>query len=130
MRYTIEHLDLEETISIYRFLSSYAFHPTPPLPEFDSFAEKFKKMKGSEHYVLIVDDYPQTIASTKSLTQNIRGKIFPMGGIASVASHPSARRKGYVKSLLQYIFNTFRDKEIPVSSCIPLKNLFISILGM
>ncbi len=129
MAYTIEHLDLEQTISIYRFLSSYAFHPTPPLPDFDSFAEKFKKMKGSEHYVLIVEEYPQTIASAKSLTQNIRGKIFPMGGIASVASHPSARRKGYVKTLIKHIFNTFREQGVPVSCLYPFKESFYHRFG-
>ncbi len=125
----IKHLTTEESIHIYHFLDSYAFAPTPPLPELESYAEKIRKMKGTETYAVFSDNEPMTMASSKDLTQNIRGKLFKMGGIASVSSHPAARRKGYAKRLIRHIFKEFHKDSTPVSCLYPFKESFYQRFG-
>lgn len=52
-----------------------------------------------------------------------------MGGVANVATHPAARRKGYVRSLMHQIFGKFADEEIGVSCLYPFKEVFYQRMG-
>jgi predicted acetyltransferase len=130
MNHTIHHLSLEEAIPALRFLSGYAFTPTPPLPEVDSFAERIRQRKGAAYYAIMEDGNPQSIAcSTTPLRQNLRGRLFPMGGIANVASHPAARRQGFVRSLMRHIYRQFKEDGIGLSCLYPFRESFYERLG-
>lgn len=129
MTVTIKHLDLEESIKILYSLNNYAFRPTPPLPDFDDFAERIRGRQGVNYYGVFDNDQPQAIGAAIHLRQNIRGRVIPMGGVANVATHPAARRKGFVRALMHQIYKKFAEEEIGVSCLYPFKEAFYERLG-
>jgi len=64
-----------------------------------------------------------------TLSENVRGKIFVMGGISGVCSSPEYRRKGNVRSLLLTTFKYMKDHNMPVSTLFPFKESFYTKLG-
>ena len=129
MTYTINQLELEESIKILYSLNNYAFRPTPPLPDFDDFAERIQGRKGVDYYGIFEDGQPQAIAAAIGLKQNVRDRVMPMGGVANVATHPSSRRKGYVRALMHQIYKKFADEETGISCLYPFKEAFYQRLG-
>lgn len=129
MTYTIKHLELEESINILYSLNNYAFRPTPPLPDYDEFAEMIRGRKGVDYYAVFEDGQPQAIAAAIALKQNIRGRKMPMGGVANVATHPAARRKGFVRALMHQVYKKFANEGMGVSCLYPFKEAFYQRLG-
>jgi predicted acetyltransferase len=130
MTIEIRRLDLEEAINIAHFLSPYAFTPTPPLPEFEQFAEKLNSREGANYYAVFVDNEPLVIScETTPFSQNLRGSLFKMAGVAGVASHPAARRSGYVRKLMHYMYQEFEKNGYAVSCLYPFKESFYQRLG-
>jgi predicted acetyltransferase len=130
MTFEIRLLDIEEAIKILHFLSSYAFTPSPPLPEFENFAERIRSKEGANYYAVFSDNEPQAVScETTPLNQNLRGKSFKMAGVANVASHPAARRKGYVRKLMLHMYREFNQKGYAVSCLYPFKESFYQRLG-
>jgi len=130
MKTDIRQLEINQAIEILHFLSSYAFTPTPPLPEFDQYAERIRHRKGAEYFAFYENDQPVAIScATTPLIQNIRGMNFKMGGIANVATHPASRRKGYVRRLMHYMYRDFLEKDYAVSCLYPFKEAFYQKLG-
>ncbi|MFN2303549.1 MAG: enhanced intracellular survival protein Eis [Anaerolineales bacterium] len=130
MNTLLKHLDIEEAIKALHFLSSYAFTPSPPLPDFESYTERIRNRHGSDYFAIIEDGQPQAICcSTTPLTQNLRGKLFTMGGVADVSTHPSARRKGFARRLMHHLFNFFHEKGNAVSCLYPFKESFYERMG-
>jgi predicted acetyltransferase len=128
--FNIRHLSTEEGIKILHFLSNYAFTPTPPLPEFDSFAEHQKKHTHTTYYAVFEDETPQAIADVPTpMTQNLRGGFFKMGGVADVATHPAGRRKGYVRAMMRAIYQSLADDGYAVSCLYPFRESFYERLG-
>lgn len=130
MTIEIRLLDIEEAIEIFHFLSSYAFTPTPPLPDFEKFSERLMNREGAKYYAVFENNKPQTIGcETTPFNQNLRGKLFKMAGVASVASHPAARRKGYVLKLMRYMYKEFMQNRYAVSCLYPFKESFYQRMG-
>ena len=130
MTIEIRQLELEESIKVLHFLSSYAFRPTPPLPEFEEYAERIRNRKGAKYYAVFEDGQPQAVScATTPLIQNIRGQLMKMGGVANVASHPAARRRGYVRALMHHMYQEFNQENYPVSCLYPFKESFYQRLG-
>jgi predicted acetyltransferase len=126
----IRELELEEAIQGLPFLSSYAFTPTPPLPNFDSYAERIRQRKGSRYFGALEEGQLQAIScATTPLVQNLRGGLFPMGGIANVATHPAARRKGYARLMMTRLFQEFKETQVAASCLYPFKEAFYLRLG-
>jgi predicted acetyltransferase len=126
----IRQLSLEESIKTFRFLSSYAFTPTPPLPDEEKFAEDFRSRDGATFFAVFEGDQPQAAAcSTTPLRQNLHGVDFLMGGVADVCTHPAARRKGYVRGLMHRLYQQFKEKGMAVSCLYPFKEAFYQRLG-
>jgi len=124
MTFTIRQLEIEESIKILFSLNNYAFRPTPPLPDFDDFAERIRGRMGVDYYGIFENDQPQAVCSAISFTQNIRGQIVAMGGVANVATHPAARRKGYVRALMHQVYKKFSNENIGVSCLYPFQETF------
>ena len=126
----IRELNLDEAIKGLHFLSNYAFTPTPPLPDLDTYAERIHNREGSKYFGVIDDGQLQAIScATTPLTQNLRGKLFPMGGVANVATHPEARRKGYARLMMSRIFDEFFKTHQATSCLYPFKEVFYQRLG-
>jgi predicted acetyltransferase len=130
MSIEVRELDLQEAIKGLHFLSSYAFTPTPPLPEINIYTERIRNRKGARYFGTFLDNELQAICcATTPLTQNLRGKLFSMGGVANVATHPAARRKGYVYQLMERLFKEFHIANVATSCLYPFKEVFYQRVG-
>ncbi len=63
------------------------------------------------------------------MRQNIRGTVLPMAGVAGVATHPLARRRGLVRTLLNQLLEEMRDDGTPVSVLYPFRTSFYARFG-
>lgn len=111
-------------------LTSYAFQPSP-WPAGDE--EKYRqRMPFNETAVsLIAEEGGQTLAGMAAyrLRQNVRGLVHDMAGVASVASHPSARRRGLVRQLLERLLRQMREEGSAVSVLYPFRPSFYARFG-
>jgi predicted acetyltransferase len=107
--------------------SLYAFYPSPG--NLDELLNLQKHQQDVFELIVYEDDVPVSSAQSFPLTQNIRGKLFNMAGVAMVASYPEARRKGYISKLMQTLFNHMKNKQQTFSTLQPFKEKFYEILG-
>lgn len=111
-------------------LQAYAFTPSP-WPDDDEAAYR-RRMQFYETAVsLIAEEDGATLAGVGALRmqQNVRGLVHDMAGIASVASHPSARRRGLVRELLERLLRQMRDEGCAVSALYPFRPSFYARFG-
>lgn len=111
-------------------LQAYAFTPSPWRPEE---AERYReRMRFFETAVnLVAEEGGEALAAVSALRmrQNVRGRVFDMAGVASVAAHPSARRRGLVRGLLTRLLRQTRDEGCAVSSLYPFRPSFYAKFG-
>ena len=67
------------------------------------------------------DDGALASAAGIPMRQNVRGLVAPMAGIASVTSHPLARRRGFVRELMRRILGDMRKTGHVVSALYPFR---------
>lgn len=124
----IRHIHIDDLVTHYAPLHRYAFFPSPPT----DFSGYEKQRPLYEHTIMLgMFEDDKAVATTLAIpmTQNIRGKIFSMGGIGGVTSDPMSRRKGYVKQLMMRIFQEMKSAEMPVSTLYPFRESFYERLG-
>ncbi|MEV6595585.1 GNAT family N-acetyltransferase [Actinoplanes sp. NPDC051346] len=80
---------------------------------------------------LIVEEGGQTLAGAAAfpMRQNVRGAVHDMAGIASVSTHPSARRRGFVRQLMTRLMGQMREQGCAVSALYPFRPSFYGKLG-
>ncbi|MEV6298946.1 GNAT family N-acetyltransferase [Actinoplanes sp. NPDC051861] len=111
-------------------LQAYAFTPSPWSPsETESYRRRMRFFETSVS--LIAEEGGETLAAVSSLRmrQNVRGVVHDMAGVASVASHPSARRRGLVRTLLTRLLRQMRDEGCAVSALYPFRPSFYAKFG-
>ncbi len=111
-------------------LQSYAFVASP-WPEEEE-AHYRRRMKYFETSISIVaEEGGEALACGAALRmrQNVRGKVHDMAGVASVASHPSARRRGLVRGVLERLLRQARDEGHTVSALYPFRPSFYARFG-
>ena len=126
---TIRRVDGTEMLDILFWLDNYAFRPTPPFPDREEWEKRIKTRKGTEYFAVLENGRGVAIAACPKFTQNLRGKIFKMGGFADVSTHPEARRLGYSRLLIQYAFEQMVEDGDVVSSLYPFRESFYERLG-
>ncbi|MFL7868243.1 MAG: enhanced intracellular survival protein Eis [Anaerolineales bacterium] len=126
---TIRQVEGQEMLDILYRLDNYAFQPTPPFPNREKWEGHVKSWSGTLYYALFEDGEGVAIASCPLMTQNVRGVIFKMGGVAEVSTHPKARRKGYIRQLMRYIYQQLKDQGYPLSCLYPFRESFYERLG-
>jgi predicted acetyltransferase len=126
---SIRQLQGEEIKDIFHWLVMYAFAPTPPMPDKEKWWERASKRQDSTYMVLFEDDKPMACTIHTEMMQNVRGKLYRMGGVWWVAAHPAARRKGYTRKLLVEEFVAMRKEGHIVSSLYPFRESFYERLG-
>src|SRR5689334_18296857 len=98
-------------------LTAYAFEPTA---EFDELLERYRRRMRffAQVTTLVAEEDGRARACVASLPmrQNVRGRVLDMAGVASVASHPESRRRGYVRELLWRLLGEARDSGAVVST--------------
>jgi predicted N-acetyltransferase YhbS len=111
-------------------LQSYAFKPSPATAADE--ADYHRRMPFFETAVsLIAEEDGRTLAGVTGLRmrQNVRGLVHDMAGVAGVASHPSARRRGLVRELLNRLLGQMRDEGCAVSALYPFRPSFYARFG-
>jgi predicted N-acetyltransferase YhbS len=111
-------------------LQTYAFFPSPWGNE--AREEYRRRMAYYETAVsLIAEEDGQALAGVGAfpMRQNVRGAVYDMAGVASVASHPSARRRGFIRALLERLLREMRDRGCTVSALYPFRPSFYARFG-
>jgi predicted acetyltransferase len=111
-------------------LQAYAFAPSPwPAEDEDAYR---KRVPFFETVVsLIAEEDGRALAGVAAfpMRQNVRGLVCDMAGVASVATHPSARRRGLVRELLTRLLRQMRDQGCAVSALYPFRPSFYGRFG-
>jgi predicted acetyltransferase len=55
--------------------------------------------------------------------------VYDMAGVASVASHPAARRRGFIRALLERLLREMRDRGCAVTALYPFRPSFYARFG-
>ncbi|MGK5678386.1 GNAT family N-acetyltransferase [Actinoplanes sp. URMC 104] len=111
-------------------LQSYAFLPSP-WPEEDEAAYRRRMVFFRTAINFVAEEGGTALAGAAALRmrQNVRGKVHDMAGVASVASHPSARRRGLVRGVLERLLRQARDEGHTVSALYPFRPSFYARFG-
>ncbi|MFG1609551.1 enhanced intracellular survival protein Eis [Actinoplanes sp. NPDC049265] len=112
-------------------LTAYAFEPTR---EFGELREKYRRrMRYFEHVTTLVGEEEgvgaRACVAAFPMRENVRGRVVDMAGVASVASHPESRRRGYVRELLWRLLEQMRDQGAVVSTLYPFRPSFYARFG-
>jgi GNAT superfamily N-acetyltransferase len=126
---SIRQVESDEMLETLFWLDNYAFRSTPPFPDRSDWESTVRTRRKTKYYAVFEDGKSVAIAACPPLTQNIRGSIYKMGGIAAVSTHPEARRKGYSRRLIQHIFKVLTNKGNVLSSLYPFQETFYERLG-
>jgi predicted N-acetyltransferase YhbS len=119
----------ERTASMFP-LQSYAFLPSP-WPEDDeaAYARRMRFFETALNFVAEEDGQALAGVSAYRMRQNVRGTVHDMAGVAAVSSHPSARRRGLVRQLLDRLLRQARDEGCAVSALYPFRPSFYERFG-
>jgi predicted acetyltransferase len=128
-RTTIRELQGDEMVEAMYPLTSYAFHASPPLPDKDEWKEFVKHREGVICFALFEGKDPVACVMSSAMTQNVRGALFGMGGVWGVATHPTARRKGYCRRLIARLLVSMHESGQPLSGLYPFRESFYERLG-
>ena len=126
---TLREIKGDEMLDIMYWIPGYSLNPSPPMPDREERRETMKARKGAIYYALFEDGEPQACAASTAMTQNVRDKIYPIGGIWGVATHPQARRKGYQRQVFQALMEGVRAADQPLSGLYPFRGSFYERLG-
>lgn len=126
----IRQIETDEEI-LYDFMSltNYAFRPTPPTINDEERSEMLPTGRERRIVVAYEDGQPRATAAALDMTQNVRGKIYGMGGISPVATHPMGRRQGYARQSLVTLFGIMREAGHVFTGLHPFRESFYERLG-
>ncbi len=126
---TIREVYGQELVDIFHRLPSYAFRPTPPLPDLEERSASLLSRKGAHYYALFEGQTAAACAAITPMTQQVRGKLFPNYGVFDVVTIPQARRKGYARRIMAHVFCQMREDRHPLSCLYPFRESFYERLG-
>lgn len=123
----IRIVDPEEFITL--GVSRYAFGKSPSKPDLKKARERIKYLTHSQGLAVFEDGKPQSSCAVHTMSENVRGKVYPMGGVGGVATLPQGRRKGYVRNMMSYGFELMREQGMVISTLYPFRESFYERLG-
>ena len=126
----IREVEGEEIITRARVVADYAFGESPRKPDLEEHRRRLQfRDPNTKTLVAFEDGQPVATITAHPMQQNVRGRVLPMSGIAAVATHPVARRRGYIRQLFDRIFADIHEREQPVSCLYPFRESFYERLG-
>jgi predicted acetyltransferase len=125
----IREVSGEERIATAFAVADYAFAASPHAPDLDEFRLGEPYREKTRTLVAFVDERPQATLTIHEMTQNVRGTVLPMGGVAGVASLPSGRRRGAVRQMFERLFEMYREAGVAISALYPFRDSFYERLG-
>lgn len=128
-RSTVEIRVVEPEEFITLGVSDYAFGKTPSKPDLDKARERLKYFANSTGLAVVDGGKPQASCAVHAMSENVRGKVFPMAGIGGVGSMPAGRRQGHVRNMIVRSFELMHEKGEPVATLYPFRDSFYERLG-
>jgi predicted acetyltransferase len=122
----IRAISVDERPAISMPIQAYAFQASPAD---DRLTERLRR--GQRYYegnVTLVAEEDAEVSAI-SMRQNVRGVVYPMAGVAGVATLPLARRRGYARGLLTELLGQMRDTGHVVSALYPFRASFYQRFG-
>ncbi len=119
----------EDYLETGRAVADYAFGASPSGQNIEEARKAIPYYAKAHNLVAFVDGQPQATVTTHEMTQNVRGAVVPMGGVAAVASMPSGRRRGAVRQVFEKAFEQQRDMGMPISALYPFRDSFYERMG-
>ena len=126
---TIRPIDAQEMPEAVYPLTSYALHPSPPLPDKEEWTERVTRRQGVTCFAAYEGKTSVACAASSPMTQNVRGALLAMGGIWGVATNPAARRKGYCRTLMARLLEAMHAGGRALSALYPFRESFYERLG-
>ncbi len=124
----IRQLTAEQRLTTTYPLQEYAFGPSPATED-DDLARYVPYNREVVGLAAFEDDVALASAAGIPMRQNVRGLVVPMAGIASVTSHPLARRRGFVRELMRRMLGDMRGTGHVVSALYPFRPSFYERFG-
>lgn len=126
----IRQVTAEERTDTMFPLQTYAFMSSPWADtERSAYAERMRYFRTSVSLVAEEDGRALAAVAAFPMRQNVRGVLHDMAGVASVSSHPAARRRGFVRELLGRLLRQMSDQGCTVSALYPFRPSFYGRLG-
>lgn len=126
---SIREISGDEYVSTGRAVADYAFGASPTERDLDALREHVQYNIEARNLVAFDGDQPQATVTSHAMTQNIRGRVMTMGGVAAVASMPSGRRRGAVRQLMEECFRLQHESDMAVSALYPFRDSFYERMG-
>lgn len=129
-RVKVRRIGADERSAISLPIQAYAFQASP-VPDDALDRLRSDQRYYQEHVTLVaeVDGDAVADASAIPMRQNVRGAVYPMAGIAGVATLPHVRRRGYASALVTEILGLMRDGGHAVSALHPFRQSFYAHFG-
>jgi GNAT superfamily N-acetyltransferase len=127
----IRRVGADEYLTTGYSLRAYAFEPSPVgAAQADAMRRRYLPYVAG-NVSLIVEDGGTTLAGVSAIPmrQNVRGSVYPMAGVAGVATHPLARRQGHIRTLLHQLLGEMRDDGHVVTALHPFRPSFYGRFG-
>jgi predicted acetyltransferase len=129
MKPYIRQLQGQDMLDALYLLNQYAFHPSPPFQNKEEWESFVRGRKGVTCHAVFEAEAPVSIAASTSMTQNMRGKLFPASGVWGVATSPAVRRKGYCRETMGSLLNTERESGKVFTNLYPFRESFYERMG-
>lgn len=125
----IKQVTGEDIIDFALPIAHYAFSQSPQKDKRDEWLELLPYLETSYFAVLFEDGKPAATARNFDMRENIRDKVYPMGGVAGVAVYPQHRRKGYARQVMQHLMHQSYEEGHVFSTLYPFRESFYERLG-
>ncbi|MFI7546676.1 enhanced intracellular survival protein Eis [Actinoplanes sp. NPDC049599] len=126
----IRQVTAEERTDTMFPLQAYAFSPSPWADaDREDYARRMRFYRTAVSLVAEEDGQALACVGAFPMRQNVRGVLHEMAGVASVSTHPSARRRGFVRELLTRLLHQMRDQGCTVSALYPFRPSFYGRFG-
>lgn len=126
----IRPISADERVTLSLPIQSYAFQSSPVT---DSELDNLRAIQQyyEDHVTLVAEEDGAAVADVSAvpMRQNVRGTVYPMAGVAGLATLPLARRKGYARALLTELLGLMRDAGHVVSALYPFRPSFYQRFG-
>ena len=126
---SIRTLQGEELLDVLYNFQMYAFRASPPYADKEEWAKVVRERKGVTYRTMYEDDRAVAGAASTAMTQNVRGNLYPAGGVWGVVTLPAARRKGYSKQVLASLLTAEKESGKVFSNLYPFRESFYERLG-
>jgi len=126
---TIRCLEGDDLLEALYHLGPYAFSNTPPMPAKEEWKEIRRQRSNVTYYAVFEGATPLAGGASTAMTHNVRGKIYPAGGVWGVATDPAARRKGYCREMMRSLLAASHQLGQVFTTLYPFRESFYERLG-